>query len=502
MEACIAAPSAVACGVPAEAWEGLPEAARTLFAVQGAYYENLLEEQRRTYEVRLHVYEERIHTLEARLNQNSSNSSKPPSSDPPWNKKPSVKPPSGKPRGGQPGHVGQCRSMAPPEKVVVVDHVPERCTCGETLRPEDEVDAPSLRQIWELPEVQAIVTQHQLHRRRCGKCKRVNTAEPPPDVPTGAFGPNFQANIALLTGRYRLSRREAQAYSQEVWDVPISQRSIQRIEHDMALGLEAGYNEAWDAVKAASVRNVDETGFRQSGKKGWLWVAVAPKAKATAFKLAARRKKAVFEERFGDAVKVGHYGSDRYAAYSFIEPKRRQLCHAHLKRDFKKISERSGYTILGNGLLVWQKSMFDQWHCFKSGEIDRCELQKNLEPIKAPFIALLESGKEAPDKKVAGMCKHIWNLRDALWNFASVPDLEPTNNSAERALRKAVLWRKGSFGTQSSEGSVYVERILTATETCRQNERSVIGFFRQVAQAIVQCIVPPRLIPDPGGGTA
>src|ERR1700734_2070909 len=114
MEACIAAPSAVAFGVPAEAWEGLPEAARTLFAVQGTYYDNLLEEQRRTYELRLHAYEERIHALEARLNQNSSNSSKPPSSDPPWDKKRSVKPPSGKPRGGQPGHVGQCRSMAPP----------------------------------------------------------------------------------------------------------------------------------------------------------------------------------------------------------------------------------------------------------------------------------------------------------------------------------------------------------------------------------------------------
>jgi zinc-finger binding domain of transposase IS66 len=92
--------------------------------------------------------------------------------------------------------------MAPPEKVVVVDHVPERCTCGETLRPEDEVDAPSLRQIWELPEVQAIVTQHQLHRRRCGKCKRVNTAEPPPDVPTGqqfqfCFGIRCKRALAL-----------------------------------------------------------------------------------------------------------------------------------------------------------------------------------------------------------------------------------------------------------------------------------------------------------------
>jgi len=152
----------------------------------------------------------RIAELEAQLRQTSNNSSKPPSSDLGRRKVP--KAPSGRKPGGQPGHPGTAREIVPDAQVdEVVDQDPETCAnCGAPLESAARIDA-DVRQIVETPEFQAFVREFRLWKKRCPKCGGFTRGKMPPGSPKGAFGPRIQATVAMLSGRFRLSRREVQA---------------------------------------------------------------------------------------------------------------------------------------------------------------------------------------------------------------------------------------------------------------------------------------------------
>jgi transposase len=296
-----------------------------------------------------------------------------------------------------------------------------------------------------------------------------------------------------------MSRRETSDYAERVWGVPISLGSVHRIEQQVSAALEDAYSESWNAIREASVRNLDETGWRQGGERSWLWVAVSKNA--TGFKLARRRGQDVVLEQFGEALETGYFVSDRWRAYNVVDMKRRGVCHAHLNRDFVKIEEQGGKAgALGTKALALHERMFRLVNRWRAGEIGYEAFERNLKPIKLGMRKVLQSGEQCRNKKVRGMCADMLRHWPALWNFASVPGLEPTNNSAERALRKAVLWRKGSFGTQSQTGNQFVERILTVTETCRQNGRRLIDFLTSAVRAAMLQEPAPKLLPDPGGG--
>ena len=137
---------------------------------------------------------------------------------------------------------------------------------------------------------------------------------------------------------------------------------------------------------------------------------------------------------------------------------------------------------------------------FRAGDFSRKELQRRLIPLQARMGRLLQRGRESPDRKAAGLCRELAKRWDALWTFARVDGVEPTNNGAERALRPAVLWRKGSFGSDSGAGSRFAERLLTVVATCRQQGRPLLAFLVVVAEAAVGGGPPPSLLPTPQGG--
>lgn len=445
--------------------------------------------------------EARIRELEARLATNSSNSSKPPSSDPPWAKPRGKKSASGKPHGAQPGHSGNARPILPLEQVdAVVVLAPEACTsCGTSFAGDDpNAEVPRRHQVHELPEITTTVTEYQLHRRRCASCGTTTEAALPPEVPRGAFGPRLQAEVAFLTGRFRLSRRELQAYASQAWGVEISLGSVCAIERSVSQALAQPYDEAWDAVRAADVRHLDETGWREKNRRSWLWAATS--ARATAFRIAATRGRNVVTECFGDALERGYFVTDRYAAYKVIAMERRGVCHAHLNRDFLKIEQRGGYAgyVVGTAALGLHKEMFALVAEHKSGTSDSTAFSGRMEQIKARMRAVLDIGVKVSDAKVQGMCVEILKHWSALWRFADVAGLEATNNAAERVIRKGVLWRKGSFGSQSAAGSRFAERILTVAETCRQNGRTRLAYLSSVVRADLCGEVAPRLIPASG----
>ena len=149
---------------------------------------------------------------------------------------------------------------------------------------------------------------------------------------------------------------------------------------------------------------------------------------------------------------------------------------------------------VGQWGLVEIGRVFGLWHRYRDGELDRLGLQCELRPIKARFGKLLEYGKRVDDSKARALCKSLTELWDGLWTFSEVEGVEPTNNAAERALRPAVLWRKGSFGSQSDRGSRFAERMLTVAASCRQQERHLLSFLVEACQGALSGSSPPSLV--------
>ena len=451
--------------------------------------------------------EARIADLEARLGQDSSTSSRPPSSDPPKTqaqRRAPAPPPTGgeggeqRQRGGQPGHPGHHRALLPEERVDrVVEVRPAACRgCGTALSLDAAGGDPADErvQIVELPPVRAEVTEYRLTARRCRSCGVVTRAARPAEVGAGSFGPRLQAVTALLVGRYRLSRREAVACLAELGDVELSVGALAQLEQATSAALRPVVDEVAEAVRQAAVANLDETGWWQGNRRAWLWTMVTDGL--TLFRLDPSRSKAVAQDLLG-ADWTGIVGSDRYSAYRYLPLERRQFCWAHLIRDFRKIAAYNHHQRpLGERLLELSTRIFAAWHRFRAGSIDRPTLLLELAPLQTELEQALEAGLDPPHTSVAGaLCGNLLDHWPALWTFAHVDGVEPTNNAAERALRPAVLWRKGSFGTQSEEGSRFVERLLTVAASCKQQGRGLLDFLVQAVSADRLGLPPPSLVP-------
>ena len=438
--------------------------------------------------------------LTARLGQDSTNSSRPPSSDPPGARAGKVPPPSGKRRpGGQPGHRGAHRELLPPERVDrVVVVLPERCGgCGAELASEPAAGDPpdERRQVTELPPLRAEVTEYRLAARRCRGCGRTTRATAPPEASGGGFGVRLTALAALLTGRYRLSKREAAACVGDLAGVEIAVGSVSALEQTTSAALEAVVAEVQAAVQTAAAANADETGWREGRRRAWLWTVVT--ATLTLFRVDRSRGGQVARALLGP-LWGGILGSDRGSMYNWYDRERRQVCWAHLKRDFQKLVDWSaGSRPTGKRLLAIEAEVFALWHRFRQGESDRATLRQELAPQQAAMQQALAEAVAGPDGKAAGVCEELLKLWPALWTFAALEGVEPTNNAAERALRPAVLWRKGSFGSHSPAGSRYVERMLTVTATCRQQQRPLLDFLVSALTAAQGGTPPPSLLPTP-----
>jgi transposase len=442
------------------------------------------------------VLHERGQELEARLGQTSANSSRPPSSDPPEAPARPKAPPSGRKRGGQPGHPGACRALLPVEQVdEVVVVLPEYCR--HCQQPFAEPVARRRARIWrhqvvELLPLAVRVTEYQITVWRCPACGKRTRADLPVGVPRRPFGPRLTAVVAMLSGRYRLSRREVRQLLQDLWAVRLSLGAVVRQEQAQSAALALAVEEAQAAVQHADVVNTDETGWRQDRRRAWLWTMVT--AELTVFHIDRSRGGAVVDALLGVDF-AGIVGSDRWSAYSRFPAERRALCYAHLKRDFQGLVDRGGAAApVGCWALAEIERLFALWHRFRAGEFGRDELRRRLIPLQARMGRLLHRGQDNPDPKAAALCRELTKWWPALWTFARVEGVEPTNNVAERALRPAVLWRKGCFGSNNEAGSRFAERLLTVAATCRQQGRSLLACLVAAGEAALRGTQPPALL--------
>jgi transposase len=337
------------------------------------------------------------------------------------------------------------------------------------------------------------VTEYQMEARHCGRCGKRTRATLPAGVPLRPFGPRLTAVVALLSGRYRLSRREVQQALVDLWNVTLSLGAVLRHERVQSAALAPVVAEVRAAVQQAAVVNVDETGWRQEQRRAWLWTAVTPSL--TAFLIDRSRGGTALEALLGEQF-AGLVGSDRWSVYGRFPAERRALCYAHLKWDFQALVDRGGEAEpVGRWGVAELERLFALWHRYRAGEFDRKALQRRLVPVQARMGRLVWRGEASPDRKAAALCHSLDRWWAALWTFARVEGVEPTNNVAERALRAAVLWRKGSFGSDSEAGSRFAERLLTVVATCRQQGRRLLDFLVAAGEAVLHGTSAPSLLP-------
>ena len=429
----------------------------------------------------------RVAELEAKLNQNSSNSSKPPSSDPPAVKRAPDRPATGKKRGGQPGHPRHERVRLPPTRVI--DHKPARCDgCRRPLAGNDP--DPAWRQVWELPKAQPDVTEHRFHTLGCRACGATTTAERPAG-PAG-YGPHLQAAVVYLTGSLNASKAQAAEVMAELLGVPLSTGQVCAIEQRAAGALAPAVAELQAALPGCHV-NMDETGWKESGRTAWLWVAVT--ASFTLFRVAFSRGRVVVTDLLGAAY-ANVLTTDRWSAYSGVA--RRQVCWAHLRRDFQALIDRGGAAKrIGAPLLSLSDLVFHNWKRVRDGTLTRAVAVRRILDWYAPDIRLtLEKGTRSGSAEARTLCRDLLGRWDSLWTFCRVDGVEPTNNAAERALRGAVLWRKRSQGTRTAAGSRYVGLVLSAVATCRQQGRAVLDYLAEAIAAAQDDRPTPSLLPQ------
>jgi len=425
--------------------------------------------------------------LREALNKNSSNSSKPPSSDSPSqrerNRQKRKRRAKKRQRGGQPGHKGSSRRVIDSADVdAIKDYYPNECQSCWLPLPKEACGPPTRYQVTELTgKGGVVVTEHRCHRARCS-CGYVTRASRN-QMPCSAFGPRLTATVALLTGVFHLSRRQAQRLLWDLFGIRMALGTISNIEARMSQRLKAGYDQARGAADRAPIKHTDGTSWRRAGKPLQLWT-VATTA-VTVFTILADGSAKKLRTLFGRI--KGVLISDRAKAINFWAIKRRQICWAHLYRKFISFSERDGPAgVIGQELTEYCEVLFETYRAYAIRDISRRIFRQRMAPVRLQLEGLLQKAVASKIKRLSGSCQNILEHKHALWTFVDRLYVEPTNNHAERELRAFVLWRKKSFGSQSERGDRFVERIMTTVHSLRKQRRTVLPYLTVLLTAAAE----------------
>ncbi len=441
--------------------------------------------------------EARVAELEQRLNRSSRNSSLPPSQDPPSAPARPQHPASERRRGGQPGHEGRHRPLLELERVdELVEHWPERCAhCAHEFCEQERLDAasPQRHQLSELPAIAVTLSEHRLHRLRRPVCARETRAELPAGVPRRAFGPSLEAAVATLAVRNRVSRRDTVELIGELFGCRLATGTIDAIVQRAGEALAEPYAGLAAHVGSAPAVNIDETGWRLRGSPRTLWAALSERA--ALFRIAPDRHEREAKTLLGEDFQ-GIACSDRWWAYNYLDPEQRQVCWSHLLRDFTAQSEGlEPEQSFGQAALEIASRLFSAWDDFQANG-DRAQLRERVAPLRNELKPLLErhAGKSPKYKRTRGLARNLLKAWPALWTFSEIDGIEPTNNRAERGLRGAVIYRKLSLGNQSEGGEQTIERLLSASQTCRLQKRSLFTYLTDALTAKARGDPVPSLV--------
>jgi transposase len=447
-------------------------------------------------DARIAELERRLAELEARLKTNATNSGTPPSANPLGADKPVAKKKSKRKRGGQPDHPPHLKQLLPPERVTQTNHlVPKECaSCHAKLPREAGPDDPEPKrfQTADVPPIPLEVIEYQAHGRTCPCCGKVTQATVPAEIRAHSIGPRLTAIFSYLTGAQGISKRGVEEIAETIFGVPIALGTVANLEQEVSAALAPAHQEALEAVRKAEVKFADETSWKLWGKLCWLWAAAT--ANVAVFVIHAKRSALGLAALLGEEID-GIVHSDRWHVYLQVPEERRQLCWAHLKRDFQKVVDCGGPSVfVGRRGLRIVKEVFAAWHVFQARKVTRRKLKTLIEPLQRRLGKALVEGGLGDDARVAKFCENVLLLESALWTFVTHEGVEPTNNYMERLLRRAVLWRRRSFGCNSTSGCRFVERILTVVQTCRLHGKNTLEYLYNAVRSHRAGQFCPRLL--------
>jgi transposase len=367
----------------------------------------------------------------------------------------------------------------------IVDHYPGACRgCGREFVADER--RPSGRfgrhQVAELPPITVVWVEHRTHRLCCPDCRAQTAARLLAVIGGSAFGVNLQAAVVTLTARHRISRRGIAELARDLFGVSLSVGAVDAICQRARVALAGPHAQLHDWLLDQHAVHVDETGRRTAGDSRALWTLT--NAGATLLQIAEHCDREQFDALIG--AYPGIIVSDRWPGYEHLDARSRQVCWSHLQRDFRRHAEGlAEQQSFGNHGLELTRRVFAAWRAFQHDHHDRARLQAEIEQISAQLRPLVEhAARKSPrtrhHRRFANNLLKVW---PALWTFAALDGVEPTNNPAERALRGPVIHRKPSHGTRSPEGERFAERVLTAAATCRLQRRSLFAYLRELLTA-------------------
>lgn len=403
----------------------------------------------------------KLNKLEDKLTINSSNSSLPTTKDI-YRIERKSRPSSGLKPGGQPGHKYKGYEFKTPDKIVNVIPEEKVCQCGGELVLSTDYKA---HQKIEIPPIKPFVTEYRLHTGCCKICSRKY------DTSLDSYKlleKNAESIITSLGGFFNNSKRDIQSILSQIFNLDISLGLVSSSEARVSGKLESKYNELVSIAENSRYLHLDESSANNKGKMGWCWVA-ANKV-VTLFKLMNSRSRKALEKFLPEY--EGKVITDRYAVYNIYDRERRQICLAHLRRDFKRFAHSKNLSLskVGKSLIEIIDLVFATHNSLRAGKIDRLYYLRRIRKIQKKMLYYL---KEVSNLEQCNQAKRVADniLRsfDMMWLFVKDSQIDPTNNFAERQIKHHVKYRKNSLFTWSDRGDRFIERAKSIFATARLN---------------------------------
>lgn len=456
----------------------------------------------------IEAMQEKIRILEikiAKLTKNSSNSSKRPSSDDITKPKSNKNEKKGKRKiGGQPGHKKHERPLFSKEEIDET-HPYILTTCPDCNGEVSIIEGESriIQQV-ELPKKPLIKIEHRSYPVRCKKCGKVHYMPFPPEIyKEGLFKEHITSLVAFMKNVCHASFSTIRKFIRDVLGEKVSRGYLRKVIEKVSQSLEAPYNELLARLPLETTINVDETGHKENGGRFWTWVFRAELY--VLFRIDKSRGSKVLIDVLGKEFD-GVIGCDYFSAYRKYMKDFNvslQFCIAHLIRDIRFLTnlndpETKAY---GERLLDKVKNLFKIIH--NSVDMTQQALTTALEQAKQDIISaalndvpskLDKKGKE--QKRAAkNMANRFRKHGEAYFEFITTPDIEPTNNLAEQAIRFVVIDRHITQGTRSQKGRKSNERLWTVIATCSLQGRSAFNFILESVRAYFHDKPSPSLLP-------
>jgi transposase len=439
-----------------------------IIAQQKAQIQDLLE--------RVKELEEQI----ARLNKDSSNSSKPPSSDIVKPVKVGRRLGKKRKRGGQPGHKKHSRKSFSPQEI---DHSIEYELTGQDAHGLVPLDEWHVIQQVTLPQKLYRVTEHRARKYLDPKTGRIIITPLPDDVrPGGLLGADVTSMIAFMKGGCHMSYSTIERFFQEVLQLDLSRSLLDKAAKKVSQALKPAYEQLTARLPYEPYLGIDETGHKDDGKKHWTWCFQT--SNYTLFHIDKSRGSCVLFDVLGEEFE-GIIGCDYWGGYrkfARLSDALVQYCMAHLIREIRFLAEHATQSLArwGRQLLEWLRKLFKTLH--RSDKLTPKGFARKMKQIQQGFLRRI---RRPPDhalcKKLARRFKG--KAAEDYFRFMTEPNVEPTNNGTEREIRHTVIDRRITQGTRGQAGMRWCEHIWTTIATCKKQHRNVFEFIHNSLMA-------------------